>query len=75
MNAKRRKKLRDVADILSGASSELENIIDEEQDCLNNTPENLQDTDAFSDREDLLDGMRDALDELNSVINAVSDLL
>lgn len=75
MNAKRRKRLRDVAGILSGASGELENIVDEEQDCLDNTPESLQETDAYTEREELLDGMRDALDELNSVINAVSDLL
>ena len=75
MNAKRRKRLRDVADVLSGASGELENIIDEEQDCLDNTPESLQDTDSYCEREDFLDGMRDALDDLNSVINAVSDLL
>ena len=75
MNAKRRKRLTDVKDALSCASSELEDIIEEEQDCRDNTPENLQDTDAFSEREDLLDDMRDALDDLNSVIETMSGLL
>ncbi len=75
MNAKRRKRLHNVVDVLSGASGELEDIIDEEQDCLDNTPENLQESDTYSDREELLDNLRYALDGLQLVIDDVAELL
>lgn len=75
MNAKRRKRLHNVMDALSGASSELEDIIDEEQDCLDNTPDNLQESDMYSDREELVDNLRYALEGLQLVIDDVAELL
>lgn len=75
MNAKRRKRLKEVHDHLSSAADTLEDIVDEEQECLDNTPENLQESYAFAAREDLIDDMRDALEEIKSVMNTVSDLL
>ena len=46
LNAKRRKRLKEVQDHISIAVSVLEDVIDDEQDSLDNTPENLQDSEA-----------------------------
>lgn len=75
MNAKRRKRLKDVYNHLSIAADTLEDVVGEERDCLDNTPENLQGSDAYAEREDLIDDMQDALDEIKLVMNSVSDLL
>jgi len=72
MNARRRKRLADVARALSGEANELEDIVSEEQDCLDNMPENLQETDLYAEREDALDNLRDALEDLNSAIGTIS---
>ena len=72
MNAKRRRRLSTVYEHLSIAVSDLEGIIDEEQDCLDNTPENLQDSDIYAEREDALADMADTLDDLRAVACAVS---
>lgn len=74
MNAQRRKRLREVHDHLTQAADKLEDIVFEEQECLDNTPENLQESEAYAEREDLIDSMQDALEDIRSSIDSISGL-
>ena len=75
MNSKRRKGLRDACNHLNIAVEVLEDIVSEEQDCLDNTPENLQESEAYADREDMIDGMQDAIDDIKSSVDTLSEML
>ena len=75
MNSKRRKRLRDACNHLNIAVEVLEDIVSEEQDCLDNTPENLQESEAYADREDMIDGMQDAIDDIKSSVDTLSEML
>lgn len=75
MNAKRRKRLKEVHDHLSVAADTLDEIVNEEQDCLENTPENLQESDEYADRENLVDDMFDILDDIRSSVDRITEML
>lgn len=74
MNKLRRKAIRDLIAKLSGVQDKdslgdcinnLEDILDEESECFENIPENLQDSQRALDSEDAIGIMEDVLDELN----------
>lgn len=73
MNAKRRKRLGEVHEHLSIAVSTLEDVVDEEQDCLDNTPENFQDSESYAERESALEDMADTLDDLRAAMSTVAE--
>ena len=68
MNNDRRKALRKVAEEfkeligkLADCRMELETLRDEEQECLDNMPENLQGSDRYQAAEDAISAMDDAI--------------
>ena len=73
MNYDRRRRLKIVLRRLNEASSILSGVIDDEQDALDNTPENMQDGYKFQEREEYLDTLGDFSEELDSLINAWED--
>lgn len=75
MNAKRRKELRVVKTHISLAIDLLSDIIDDEQFALDNVPENLRESSSYNEKEDALDDLRDALSDLESADDSVSDML
>ncbi len=46
---------------LEESSSMTEQACDQEQDCIDNTPENLQYTERFEEMEDTVDKLQDAI--------------
>ncbi len=52
MNNKRRERLRNALKMLDSVVGIVESVCDEEQDCIDNCPENLQNTDRFERQED-----------------------
>ncbi len=73
MNDKRRKRLSEASSLLSRASDIISDVIDEEQDCLDNMPENLQYSDRYESMEAAIDRLNDALSELASVEDSLSE--
>lgn len=75
LNAKRRKKVSEACDHLNVAIEILEDVLADEQDCLDNTPENLQESQAYSDREDMIDSMQDAIDDVKSAVQTFENVI
>lgn len=71
MNKKRRERLREATISLGNILNSVEGIRDEENDCLNNYPENLQNSDAYYDMEDAVDYLTDAVYGLQEVIKNI----
>lgn len=67
MNEERRSKLRDAVGFLDRASAIVDTVYDKEQDCLDNMPENLQNTERYEHMEDAVDHLNDALERLDEV--------
>lgn len=75
MNNKRRKLLSQARGALDVADEIISRIIDEEQDCLDNIPENLQMSDRYESMEAAVDCLEDArcnIDEARNRINEAS---
>ena len=75
MNAGRRKKLTVAIDHLREASSIVDRIKDEEQDSLDNMPENLQESERYSNMEEAVDALDDALVSINEAFEHVEDAM
>jgi len=71
MNEKRRGRLRDALKLLSNASVIVGNVCDDEQDCMENYPENLQSTDRFEGMEDAVESLNDALEKLDDAKGSI----
>lgn len=67
MNDKRRKKLKVAMLHIDTASQIIEDATFDEQDCLDNIPDNLQESDAGIKMEDAISALEDASDMLNDV--------
>lgn len=65
MNETRRGRLRDALKLLSNAASIVETVCDNEQDCMDNYPENLQGTERFERMEGAVDSLSDALEKID----------
>lgn len=72
MNNKRRKRLDGVVSMLETASNLLEQILDEETDCLNNMPENLESSNRYCKIEEAIDNMDTALESVEQAIEYIS---
>ena len=46
----------------------IENALNEEEDCLDNMPENLQDSDRCSNMEDAIDNMENSIELIEEAI-------
>lgn len=71
MNNKRRTFLNKAKDYIERAAGILDSVRDEESDCLENYPENLQSTDAYYKIEDAVDALGDALNSLEDALGCV----
>lgn len=68
MNKQRKQKLKEVRQRIESCKSDLQIILDEEQDYFDNMPENLQGSLRGSDSENAIDTMESCIDELDEVI-------
>lgn len=73
MNDKRRSKLRSVVSSLNSIQSTLESVLDQENDCLDNIPENLEGSDMYNKIQLAVDNLEDAIDGIGEVVRSVQD--
>ena len=67
MNKQRRDSLRQAVGFLSQAESIVERVSDKEQDCMDNTPENFQESERYAAMENAVDQLNDALTGIGEV--------
>ena len=74
MDKKRRGKLKETLRALSEIIVVIEQMLDKEQECLDNTPENLENSERYERMEDVIDCLQETLEKLEeaktSILNA-----
>lgn len=66
MNNQKREKLKLARDYLSRASDIVSGVLDDEQDCLDNMPENLQYSDRYERMEAAVGKLEDGLNNIEA---------
>lgn len=74
MNKERRKQINKLIDKIRENISELDGIIDDEQDAFDNLSEGLQCTMRAADMEEAIDTMNEALDQLNEAADTLEEV-
>ena len=75
LNNKRRTRLRSIEEDLGKALNLLNSIYDEEQDCMDNVPENLQDSERYSNMEDCVEALSEAVYNLEEAIGLIEEAI
>lgn len=73
MNNTKREKLKKVCELLNQASNIVSEVLDDEQDCLDNMPENLQYSDRYERMEAAISNLEDGLSSIESAENYIID--
>lgn len=71
MNNKKREKLKKVQELLNQASNIVSDVLEDEQDCLDNMPENLQYSDRYERMEAAISNLEDGLNSIESAENYI----
>ena len=71
MNKKRREALRTVVKKLEECHDVIDSISEDEQDSLENTPENLKESDRYYKMEEAADNLEDAADQIGYAIEHI----
>ena len=75
LNNKRRTRLRGIEEDLGMALNLLNSIYDEEQDCMDNVPENLQDSERYSDMEACVEALSEAFYNLEEAMDSIKEAI
>lgn len=75
MNNKRRVLLRDSIILLDKAYEYITCALEEEQDCLDNIPENLQESDRYEQMESVISNLESAIESIESAKDSVEESL
>ena len=74
MNNTRRKVIARIAGTLEDAKQDLEGIRDEEQEYLDNMPENLVNSERYSNAESVVSNMDDAINSLEDALGCMETI-
>lgn len=75
MNNKRRDLLRSAKPLLMQAASIIEKAAEQESDCLDNMPENLQDTDRYDKMERAVESMEAAIEHIENAQECIDEAI
>lgn len=75
MNKIRRSKISEVIKQIATVRDVLEDIINEEQDCYDNIPENLQGGERAEMSEEVISTMEEAFENLNEAIDELEEII
>lgn len=73
MNNKRRELLKNAISLLDTASNIVNTVLEQEQDCLDNMPENLQMSQRYENMELAVDCLEDAVSSIDDAKNKIED--
>lgn len=74
MNRDRRKRISKVIATINGCADELDDIKFDEDYSRENTPENLQGSDAYCTSEDCSDKIEDAISDIRQAASTLEDI-
>ena len=74
MNNNRRKQIRDLVSKLQDLKSDLESILQDEQEYRDNMPENMQDGERAQQSDECIGQLECANDELDSAIDNLNEI-
>ena len=75
MNKERRTQIKKLTNELEDVKTKLKYISRKEEGILDNTPENLQVTDRYSESENAIDVLDDVVDDLESAIHSLNEIV
>lgn len=75
MNKERRTQIKKLTNELEDVKTKLKYISRKEEGILDNTPENLQVTDRYSESENAIDVSDDVVDDLESAIHSLNEIV
>ena len=75
MNKERRTQIKQFTNELEDIKTKLQYISRKEEGILDNTPENLQGTDRYSESENAIDVLDDVVDDLESAIESLNEIV
>lgn len=75
MNKERRTQIKKLTNELEDVKTKLKYILRKEEGILDNTPENLQGTDRYSESENAIDVLDDVVDDLESAIHSLNEII
>lgn len=75
MNNKRRSMLKEAELLIDRASDILSNVLESEQDCLDNMPENLQMSERYSRMEEIVGYIEDSISLIGDVKNNIGEAI
>lgn len=75
MNKERRTQIKKLTNELEDVKTKLKYISRKEEGILDNTPENLQGTDRYSESENAIDVLDDVVDNLESAIESLNEII
>lgn len=73
MNNKRRAQLEGLADKLREVQAVLGLICDQEQECMDNMPESLQESDRYYKMDEAVDSLNSAIDKIDEVLDSITE--
>lgn len=73
MNKARRASLKEVLGLLDRSIDIIRSVRDDEQQCIDNTPENLQGSDRYELMETVVDNLEDAIDKINEAKECIDE--
>ena len=73
MNEKKRNKLRSAVTMLSNAMTVVDNVHDDESDCVENCPENLQNSERYENMVNVVDVLEEAMDSIGEAIDQLKE--
>lgn len=75
MNKKRRELLKSAMPFLVQAASIIERAAEQENDCLDNMPESLQDTERYEKIEKAAENLESALEHIENAQECIADAI
>lgn len=73
MNKARRELLNRAGNLLDQTSEIISAALDQEQDCLDNMPENLQDSERYQKMETAVENLESAIESIDEVKNMIEE--
>ncbi|MGN1155841.1 MAG: hypothetical protein ACI4TK_06665 [Agathobacter sp.] len=74
MNAKRRKRISEIIEQLEGLSTEIEEVMNEEQEALDNLPESLQYSERGEQMEEYISSLEDAMNYVSEAGSSLQEI-
>lgn len=75
MNNARRERLKNALAMLSEANSIIDQVCYQEQECIENFPENLQNTDRYDNMEYAVDCLTEAVEKIGEVEECIQAVI